>query len=171
MDLRPYIRDIPDFPKPGILFRDLCPLVGNPDALRETIDELAAPWRAAGITKVVGIESRGFIFGASVAYRIGAGFALVRKPGKLPGRTNRAAYALEYGHDSLEIHQDGLTKRDRVLVVDDLLATGGTMAATLELVRGLGAEVAGCGFVVELTGLSGRSRLGKTRVETLLRLP
>jgi adenine phosphoribosyltransferase len=170
MDLRPYIRDIPDFPKPGILFRDLCPLVGNPDALRETIDELAAPWRAEGITKVVGIESRGFIFGGSVAYRLGAGFALVRKPGKLPGKTVRAAYKLEYGNDSLEIHEDGLSKRDRVLVIDDLLATGGTMAATLELVRGRGAGVAGCGFVVELEGLKGRSRLGKTRVETLLRL-
>ena len=171
MDLRAHVRDVPDFPKPGILFRDLCPLVGNPDALRETVDLLAAPWRAAGITKVVGIESRGFIFGAPVAYRLGAGFVLVRKPGKLPGPTNRAEYALEYGKDSLEIHRDGLGRRDRVLVVDDVIATGGTMAATLELVRGLGATVAGCSFVVELKGLEGRARLGKTRVEALLVYP
>jgi adenine phosphoribosyltransferase len=171
MDLRAHVRDVPDFPKPGILFRDLCPLVGHPDALRETVDLLAAPWRAEGVTKVVGIESRGFIFGAPVAYRLGAGFVLVRKPGKLPGKTNRAEYALEYGKDSLEIHRDGLGPRDRVLVVDDVIATGGTMAATLELVRGLGATVAGCGFVIELKGLRGRARLGGTRVEALLEYP
>ncbi len=170
MDLRAYVRDIPDFPKPGILFRDLTPLVGNPDALREAIDCLAEPFRADGVTKVVGIESRGFIFGAPVAIRLGAGFVPVRKPGKLPFRTDRAAYDLEYGTDALEIHQDAVGPRDRVLIVDDLMATGGTMQATLKLVSGLGATVAGCAFVVELSALAGRKRLGKTRIESLIRI-
>lgn len=171
MDLRAYVRDIPDFPKPGILFRDLTPLVGHPDALREAIDRLARPFQADGVTRVVGIESRGFIFGAPVALALGAGFVPVRKPGKLPYQKNSESYDLEYGTDALEIHRDAVGKKDRVLLVDDLMATGGTMQATLKLVRGLGASIAGCAFVVELMALDGRKRLGKTRIESVLKIP
>jgi adenine phosphoribosyltransferase len=169
MDLKAYIRDVPDFPKPGILFRDLSPLVAHPDALRESVERLADFYRNERVTKVVGIESRGFVFGAPVAIRLGAGFVPVRKPGKLPRASIREAYDLEYGSAALELHEDAVQKGDRVLVVDDLIATGGTTAATVALVRRLGAEVVGCAFVVELLALGGRRRLDGVRAESLVR--
>jgi adenine phosphoribosyltransferase len=162
------IRDVPDFPKPGILFKDITPLIGDPAGLVAALDLLAAPFADAGVTAVAGMESRGFIFGVPVAERLGVGFVPVRKPGKLPAATVREEYELEYGTDSLELHQDALGTGDRVLVVDDLLATGGTAAATLRLVRSTGAEVVAAAFVIELAFLHGRERLGQTRVESLV---
>lgn len=159
MDLADHIRAIPDFPKPGILFRDITPLLANPAALRAAVDALAAPYRDLPPRAVVGIESRGFIFGIAVAERLGCGFVPVRKPGKLPAETRQVAYDLEYGSDALEIHLDAIAAGDRVLIVDDLLATGGTMAASVELVRGLGAEVVAAVFLIELAALGGRGRL------------
>src|SRR5512132_221761 len=143
------LRDIPDFPQPGIVFKDLTPLLADVDAFRFTVDAIAD--HAAGLTvdKVVGIEARGFIFAAAVAYRLGAGFVPVRKPGKLPYRTVTESYRLEYGTDSLEVHEDGLARGDAVLIVDDVLATGGTAAATCRLVERLGGTIAGLAFVVE----------------------
>jgi adenine phosphoribosyltransferase len=159
VDLRSLIRDVPDFPKPGILFRDITPLLQDSEALREALDRLAQPFRKSGITKVVGIESRGYIFAPAIAMSLGAGFVPVRKPGKLPWKTASEEYALEYGKDRLEIHLDGLARGERVLIVDDLLATGGTAAAARRLAERLGAEVVGAGFLVELTFLEGRARL------------
>jgi len=159
VDLRSLIRDVPDFPKPGILFRDITPLLQVSEALREALDRLAQPYRKSGITKVVGIESRGYIFAPAIAMSLGAGFVPVRKPGKLPWKTASEEYSLEYGKDRLEIHIDGLARGERVLIVDDLLATGGTAAATRRLAERLGAEVVGAGFLVELTFLEGRARL------------
>lgn len=167
MDLTPYLRDVPDFPKPGILFKDITPLLSDPTALDASITQLAAlGWD--GVTKVVGIESRGFIFGVPLALRLGVGFVPVRKPGKLPYKTHSREYSLEYGTDRLEIHQDGVGGADRVLIVDDLLATGGTMAATCELVEAAGATVAGCSAVIELGFLDGRKRLGERRFDSLI---
>lgn len=163
-----HVRDIPDFPKPGILFKDLTPLMRNPGALRVTTAALADPFRAAGITAVVGMEARGFIFGSLVAAELGAGFVPLRKPGKLPAATHAVSYDLEYGSATLEIHADALSSADRVLLVDDLMATGGTAAASLALVRRSGAEVAGCAFVIELDFLDGRAALGDCRVHSLL---
>lgn len=159
MDLKNLIRDIPDFPKPGILFRDITTLLAQGDALRYTVDLLVqhcGPWEA---DYVVGIESRGFMFGVPLAYQLGIGFAPVRKPGKLPAATYSAEYALEYGSDRLEIHQDAFPPGSRVVVIDDLIATGGTAAATAQLVAQTGSTVAGFGFVVELLALAGRQRL------------
>jgi adenine phosphoribosyltransferase len=167
-DIRRRVRDIPDFPKPGILFRDLTPVLADPALLRATIASLAAPFRDSGITAVAGMEARGFIFGAAVAYALGAGFIPLRKAGKLPYRTYRAAYALEYGEATLEMHVDAAGAGDRVLLVDDLIATGGTAAASCQLVAQSGAEIAGCAFVIELDALGGRARLVPHRVHALV---
>jgi adenine phosphoribosyltransferase len=166
--LRARVRDVPDFPKPGILFRDLTPLMGDGAAMRACVDLLVERARLHRPDVIVAVESRGFIFGAPVAASLGIGFAPVRKPGKLPSRTLRRSYALEYGTDSLEMHADAVTPGKRVVVVDDLLATGGTAAATVELVREQGALVVGALFVVELAFLPGRARLGDVPVEALL---
>jgi adenine phosphoribosyltransferase len=162
------IRDIPDFPKPGILFKDLTPLLRDPVALNVAIQALAEPFRDAGVTAVAGMEARGFIFGTLVAAALGVGFVPLRKPGTLPAATHSVAYDLEYGSATLEIHQDALDARDRVLLVDDLMATGGTAAASLALVRLTGAAVLGCAFVIELDFLNGRAALGDCRVHSLL---
>jgi adenine phosphoribosyltransferase len=166
-ELRRHIRDIPDFPKPGILFRDITPLLADADAFHSAIDGLIAPFRGR-VDLVLGIESRGFIVGAAAAYALGTGIAVVRKPGKLPYRTHRASYQLEYGTDSLEIHHDALGHRARVLLIDDLLATGGTAAAAVDLVGQCGGTVAGCAFLIELTALGGRAKLAGHEVHALI---
>jgi adenine phosphoribosyltransferase len=168
-DLKARIRNVPDFPKAGILFYDITTLLQDRVGFRAALDSLAAPFEDQGIDVVVGIESRGFIFGAAVADRIGAGFTPVRKPGKLPSRTVRATYALEYGTDSLEMHDDAIRGGQRVLIVDDLLATGGTAGATTELVKRLGGEVHALAFLIELVALKGRERLAGERVHTVLK--
>ena len=157
--IRSAIRDVPDFPKPGILFKDLTPLIADAGLLRDTIARLAEPYRDARIDRIAAVEARGFIFGAPLAVALGAGFLPVRKPGKLPYRTERVAYALEYGTDALEAHLDGVVAGERVALVDDLLATGGTANGALQLIRRLGGEVVGVSFVVELAFLGGRHRL------------
>ncbi len=157
--LRGRVRDIPDFPSPGIVFRDLTPLLGDVEAFRFTVDAIADAFAGRRVDKVVGIEARGFILAGPVAYRLGAGFVPVRKPGKLPWRTESEDYALEYGVDQLELHSDGVAPGEQVLIVDDVIATGGTARATVRLVEKLGATVAGLGFVVELTYLGGREKL------------
>ena len=153
------IRAVPDWPKKGIMFRDVTTLVKDPEGLKETIDFLHNRYQGKEIDKVVGIESRGFIFGAPLAYMLGCGFILVRKPGKLPADTVSEEYTLEYGTDKIEIHKDAIKKGDKVLLIDDLLATGGTMPATRNLVKKLGAEIVECAFVVELVDLKGREKL------------
>ena len=168
-DLKTKIRHVPDFPKAGILFYDITTLLQDPAGFRAAIDTLALPFTDQGIDLVVGIESRGFIFGAAVADRIGAGFTPVRKPGKLPSRTVRASYALEYGTDSLEMHDDAISGGQRVLIVDDLLATGGTASATTELVKRLGGQVHALAFLIELVALNGRGRLAGERIHTMLK--
>lgn len=157
--LKSKIRHVPDFPKAGILFYDVTTLLRDPEGFRMAIDALSLPFEHRDISLVVGIESRGFILGAAVADRIGAGFVPVRKLGKLPAATVRATYELEYGTDSLEMHRDAVQRGQRVLIVDDLLATGGTARATVDLVRQVGGEVQGVAFLIELIGLNGRSRL------------
>jgi len=152
------IRDIPDFPEPGIVFKDITPLLADADGMRRCIEAMAAPWREADVQAVCGIEARGFIFGAALAQALGAGFVPVRKPGKLPAATLGVDYALEYGSDRLEVHRDALKPGERVLLVDDVLATGGTLAAAAELVRRLGAHLCGAGVVIELGFLGGRAR-------------
>ncbi len=168
MDLRPYIRDVPDFPKPGIVFKDITPLLRSPEALDYISNALAEPFKDAGVTNVVAIESRGFIFGTGVARVLGAGFVPIRKPGKLPWKTRRGEYTLEYGSGILEIHDDALTAGDRVLIIDDLLATGGTAACATTLARECGATVVAAGFVIELTFLDGRKKLDGTPIHSLL---
>lgn len=158
-ELKRLIREVPDFPKPGILFKDITTLLADAAGLRRAIACLADPFRAARIDTVVGIESRGFIFGAAVAERLDAGFVPARKPGKLPARTVRVEYALEYGTDALEMHEDAVGRGQRVLIVDDLLATGGTARAAADLVTGRGALVHAFAFLVELDALRGRERL------------
>lgn len=158
--LRDFLRDVPDFPKPGILFKDITPLLRSPEALRSACDLLAEPFRNDGVTVVAAIESRGFIFGSIVAQNLGAGFVPIRKPGKLPYTTRKHEYVLEYGSGTLEIHDDALSPDDRVLVIDDVLATGGTLAAATHLVRGFNATLVGAGTVVELEFLGGRRHLG-----------
>ena len=167
--LKTRIRHVPDFPKPGILFYDITTLLRDPEGFRLTIDSVADPYRNQSIDLVVGIESRGFILGAAVADRIGSGFAPVRKLGKLPSQTVRVTYDLEYGSDCLEIHQDAVAPGQRVLVVDDLLATGGTARATVDLVRRLGGQVHGVAFLIELEGLGGRARLEGEHVFSVLK--
>jgi len=166
--LREAIREIPDFPKPGILFKDITPLLSDPELFAAACAVMAEPFVSAGVTHVVSIESRGFLFGAPVAVALGAGVIPVRKPGKLPFRTMREAYALEYGTDALEMHEDALPRGARVLIADDVLATGGTAAATTRLVRRLGAEVIGSTFLIELTFLGGRGLLPAQRVESAI---
>jgi len=169
-ELRTFIRDVPDFPKPGILFKDITPLLRSPDALQAACAMLAEPFREQGVTAVAGIESRGFIFGSIVARNLGAGFVPIRKPGKLPWTTRRHEYILEYGSDALEIHDDALTAEDRVLVIDDVLATGGTLAAAMQLVRGFEATLVGAATVIELGFLSGREKLSTSSpVHSVLR--
>jgi adenine phosphoribosyltransferase len=168
IDLTRYIRDIPDFPKPGIVFKDVTPLLADRDAFRATVDRFADRYRGR-VDTVLGIESRGFLLGAAVAYALGTGVSLVRKPGKLPAETYHARYELEYGSDALEIHRDAFAPPHRVLVLDDLLATGGTASAAVELVRRLGGTVVACAFVIELALLGGRQRLDGQEVFTLLR--
>ena len=159
MELKPLIRSIPDFPKPGITFRDITTLLGDPQGLQACVDRLYSCFATSGIDYVVGTESRGFIFGTPLAYRLGAGFVPVRKPGKLPARILTKEYVLEYGSDCLEMHADAFEVGSRVVVIDDLIATGGTAIATAELVEEAGANLCGFGFVVELSFLNGRSRL------------
>jgi adenine phosphoribosyltransferase len=167
--LKKKIRHVPDFPKAGILFYDITTLLRDAAGFRTAIDSLIAPFKGDTVDMVVGIESRGFIFGAVVADRLGCGFAPVRKAGKLPSKTTRATYALEYGTDSLEIHDDAIAKGQRVLIVDDLLATGGTAKATLDLVKGSGGVLVGLAFLIELVGLDGRSRLTGENIHAVLK--
>jgi adenine phosphoribosyltransferase len=167
--LKAKIRNVPDFPKSGILFYDVTTLIQEPSGFRAAIDSLALPFQGSGIDLVVGIESRGFIFGAAVADRIGAGFTPVRKPGKLPSTTVRATYDLEYGTDALEMHDDAIGRGQRVLIVDDLLATGGTARATTDLVTRLGGHVHALAFLIELVALNGRERLNGHAVHTVLK--
>jgi adenine phosphoribosyltransferase len=166
--IRHVIRDIPNFPKPGIVFKDITPLLGNGPLFKRTIDILADRYRSQRLDKVLGIESRGFIIGAALAYQLGAGFCIVRKPGKLPYETHKTSYALEYGTDTLEIHTDAISQNARVVIADDLLATGGTAAATAELVTRLGGTVVECAFVIELAFLKGRNRVKPYEVFSLL---
>jgi adenine phosphoribosyltransferase len=167
--LKAKIRHVPDFPKAGILFYDVTTLLRDPEGFKIAIDSLANPYRDRGISLVVGIESRGFILGAAVADRIGAGFVPVRKVGKLPSTTIRASYDLEYGSDSLEMHRDAVEPGQSVLIVDDLLATGGTASATVNLVKQLGGTVEGVAFLIELADLNGRSRLPGESVFAVLK--
>ena len=168
MNLRTYIRDIPDFPKPGIIFKDITPLLKDPQALNETVRLLAKTARGLSITSVVGIESRGFIFGAAVAFKLGTGFIPIRKPGKLPAETVSESYELEYGTDTIEMHADALAGGERVLLIDDLLATGGTMEAAVKLVEKSGARVVKVAFVIELLFLNGREKLSGYDVVSLM---
>ena len=167
--LKSKIRHVPDFPKPGILFYDITTLLSDPVGFRDTIDALVAPYEGQGIDRVVGIESRGFILASAVADRLGAGFVPIRKPGKLPSTTLGESYALEYGTDTLEIHSDALGPGNRVLVVDDVLATGGTARAAVSLVRRLGSTLHAAAFLIELDFLKGRDKLTDARVFSVLR--
>ncbi|MBW2263800.1 MAG: adenine phosphoribosyltransferase [Deltaproteobacteria bacterium] len=167
--LQELVRDVPDFPKPGIVFKDITPVLGSAEGLKAAVEAMSSPWKDEKITQIVCMESRGFIFGTPMAHQLGVGMVPVRKPGKLPCKTRSAEYALEYGTDTLEIHEDALGPDDRVLIVDAPLATGGTAAATVQLVKGLGAEVIGISFLIELTFLDGRSKLTETpRIEAVL---
>ena len=166
--LKAKIRHVPDFPKAGILFYDITTLLKDKDGFAQAIEALAAPFKGQAIDAVVGMESRGFIFGAAVADRLGTGFVPVRKPGKLPSKTVRASYDLEYGSDCLEMHCDAVEPGSKVLIVDDLLATGGTAKATVSLIRGQGAEVVGVSFLIELVELNGRARLEGEKVTAVL---
>jgi adenine phosphoribosyltransferase len=167
-DLKKLIREVPDFPKPGILFYDITTLLKDPKGLRGVIDGLKQHYKDSGVDLVIGIEARGFIFAPAIAYALGAGFIPVRKPKKLPGERVSVTYDLEYGSDTLEIHTGAIAKGHRVLIVDDLLATGGTAAATARLVQDCGGSVAGLGFVVELTFLNGRNKLNGYDVFSLI---
>ena len=167
-DLKQRIREIPDFPKAGILFRDITPLLSDGQAFRQAIDFIGGRYLDRKIDIVVGVEARGFIMGSALAYKLGAGNALVRKQGKLPFKTNRSTYALEYGTDTLEIHQDAIRPGQRVVLADDLLATGGTISAAADLVRQLGGEIVEAAFLIELTALNGRERLRGLPVFSLI---
>ena len=168
MDLKARIRHIPDFPKPGVLFYDITTLLRDPTGLKVTIDRLATPYVGQGIDLVIGVESRGFILGAPVAERIGAGFIPIRKPGKLPAKALKEVYDLEYGQDALEIHADAIEKGQRVLIVDDVLATGGTAAAAVKLVKKLGGDLHGLVFLIELLFLDGKAKLAGEQVASVL---
>ena len=168
MDFNAYIRDVPDFPSPGILFRDITPLLASPQAFGAAVKEMAEPFRGRGAAKVLGIEARGFMFGAALARELMVGFVPVRKPGKLPCATERVSYGLEYGSDSLEIHTDAVARGEKVLIADDVLATGGTAAAAAELADRLGAEVVGISFFIELAKLGGRARLPGRPIHSVL---
>src|SRR4029079_16760222 len=166
--LKTRIRHVPDFPKPGILFYDVTTLLRDPEGFKLSIDAMSAPYKNAGISLVVGVESRGFILGAAVADRIGAGFVPVRKVGKLPSTRIRASYDLEYGTDSLEMHRRAMPQDQRVLIVDDLLATGGTAKATVDLVKQVGGVVEGVAFLIELVALNGRAKLPEEKIHAVL---
>lgn len=168
IDVRSLVREIEDFPTKGISFKDITTVLKRGDALRYVVQEMAAPFRSARPEVIAGVESRGFIFGAPIAYELGAGFVLIRKPGKLPGPTLSAQYELEYGHDTLEIHQDAVQPGQRVLMVDDLLATGGTMRAAADLVERLGGRIVGFTFMLELAFLGGRRKLQGYEVASLV---
>jgi adenine phosphoribosyltransferase len=168
MDLKQHIRNVPDFPKAGILFYDITTLLRDPQGFRTTVDMLSMPYENQGIDVVAGIESRGFILGAAVAQRIGAGFIPIRKPGKLPAKALTASYDLEYGKDALEVHEDAVTRGQRVLIVDDVLATGGTASAAVDLIRRLGGELHGLAFLIELLFLNGRARIAGTPAFSVL---
>ena len=168
MNLAALIRDVPDFPIPGILFRDITPLLRDPAALKQAVEQMAEPWRAARVDLVAAMEARGFMFGAAMATLLGAGFVPVRKPGKLPWRTRSATYSLEYREDVLQIHEDAVRPGERVLVVDDVIATGGTAAAVIELIDQLGGVVVGVQFLIELADLKGRDLLKNHQVNSLI---
>jgi adenine phosphoribosyltransferase len=168
MDLKASIRDIPDFPKPGILFRDITTLLNDGEALQATIDRLATECAPLNPQYILGMESRGFIFGTALAYRLGLGFVPIRKPGKLPAAVHSVEYTLEYGNDRLEVHQDAIPAGSRVLIVDDLIATGGTAAAAATLVDRLNCDLVGFAFVIELTGLNGRQHLPQVPIVSLV---
>ena len=168
MDLEQYIRDVRDFPKEGIVFKDITPLLASPEGFRGAIDTIADEYVDCGVTKVLGAEARGFIFGGALAYKLGAVFVPARKPGKLPAATTKYTYELEYGTDSLEVHTDAFGAADRVLIVDDVLATGGTAAAKAALVHEMGATVVGFAFLIELDFLGGRDRLGGADIVSLI---
>lgn len=168
LDLTQFIRDIPDFPQPGILFRDITPLLADKNALDYAITALAEPFRNERIDLVAAVEARGFIFGSAVAQALGAGFVPIRKKGKLPWQTAAVSYDLEYGQDTIEVHQDAVHRGTRVLMIDDLLATGGTMVAACELIEKLHAEIAGLTFLVELTTLAGREKLKTHRIHSII---
>lgn len=167
-DLRRFIRDVPDWPKKGILFRDITPLLSAPKAFSAAVDALCSDFRDQKIDYVAAVEARGFIFGAAVAERLSAGFVPIRKKGKLPSETESITYELEYGTDTLEVHNDAIDKGSNVLMVDDLLATGGTMAAACELIEKIGGKIAGISFLVELTELNGREKLGGYKIKAVL---
>lgn len=169
LDLRPFIRDIPDFPKKGILFKDITPLLANPSSLALAVEVLCNPFRGKGIQTVVGAESRGFIFGTAVAQALSCGFVPVRKPGKLPYQKLALTYDLEYGQDTLEIHKDAIPPGTRCLLVDDLLATGGTMKACCDMVETLGGQIAGIAVLIELTFLKGRDRFTKYNLHSAIK--
>ena len=166
--LRSLIRDVPDFPKPGIMFKDITPLLRDPKGLDASVMLLADPFLDQGVTRVAGIESRGFIFGSCVARILGAGFVPIRKPGKLPWTKRSHEYELEYGKDKIEIHDDALTSSDRVLIIDDVLATGGTLAAAVKLVREFDAQLVGAATVIELSFLDGRRKIGDVEFHSVL---
>jgi adenine phosphoribosyltransferase len=168
MEIRGLIRDIPDFPKKGIVFKDITPLLLNGDALRQAVDELSGAFSKKKVDAVCAIEARGFILGACVAYKLGAGFIPIRKPGKLPAECASLSYELEYGTDAVEMHKDAITEGKRILMIDDLLATGGTMRAAAELVTRLGGKVVGIGFLIELAFLNGREKLKPYPVKSLV---
>lgn len=168
MDLRKLIRDIPDYPKKGILFFDITPLLGNAEGFAQAVDQLAERFVDTGATKVLAAEARGFIFGAALAYKMGLGFVPVRKPGKLPYKTKCVSYDLEYGSDTLCMHEDALAPGEKVLVVDDLLATGGTLSGVVKLVEEFRAQVVGIGVVIELAALNGKAQLQGFSCESLL---
>ena len=163
-DLRAAIRNIPDYPKPGIVFRDITTLLGNARAFRRTVDELVQPWAGSKIDKVAGIEARGFILGGAVAHQVSAGFVPIRKKGKLPHTTVRIAYSLEYGLDEMEMHEDAIEKGERVILVDDLIATGGTAEGAVKLLRQMGAQVLAACFIIDLPALGGAEKLRKLDV-------
>ncbi len=168
IDLQKYIRNIPDWPKEGILFRDITPLLADPDAFAAAVDALSAGFTGAGVEYVAAVEARGFIFGAAVAEKLGAGFVPIRKKGKLPWQTESVTYDLEYGTDTLEVHRDAVKSGAKVLMVDDLLATGGTMAAACELVEKIGGQVTGIVFLIELADLGGRQKIAGYEVTSII---
>ena len=167
-DLTAYIRDVPDFPKPGILFKDITPLLKDPDALKSAVQALAEPYRDANLASVAAVESRGFIFAAAVACELGCGFVPLRKPDKLPSETTSATYELEYGTDTIEVHVDAIHPGDRVAIIDDVIATGGTAVAAVELVQNLGGELVGISFLIDLAFLGGSARLSQYPVHTVI---
>ncbi len=166
--LRNLIRDVPDFPKPGIVYKDITPLLRHPSGLSLAVEYLTQPFRDSRVNVVIGAESRGFIFATAVARNLSVGFVPIRKPGKLPHKTRSQEYELEYGKDELEVHLDAIKPGDRVLLVDDLLATGGTMSACVQLVESLGGDIVGCAFLIELAFLGGRNQLGNYPIHSIL---